>query len=74
MLNESPLLSLPPGASLLAPSKPLKDMTDDELKAWHSRLRDHKNFQTMQAHLALVGAPTKERKASKPKQDISEFV
>lgn len=74
--NESPLLSLPPGASLLAPSKPLVEMSDEELKAWHSRLRDHKNYQTMQAHLAAVGTTlvAKSAKASKPKVDISEFV
>ena len=72
--NEAPLLGLAPGLSLLAPSKPLKEMTDEELRTWHSKLRDHKNYQTLQAHLALVGTSvTAPKKATKPKVDISEF-
>ena len=74
--NETPLLSLPPGQSILAPPKPLVEMTLDEIKSWHAKLRDHKNFMTMQAHLADVGvaATPKASKSTKPKQDISEFV
>src|SRR4051812_38597303 len=71
--NEAPLLSLPPGVSLLSPSKPLVEMTQDELSAWHSKLRDHRNYQTMQSHIASV-AITTTKKTSKPKQDISEFI
>ncbi len=76
MDNEAPLLSLPPGQSILAPGKPLVEMSDAELSAWHAKLRDHKNFMTMQAHLASVGVEAKPKKAAsvKPKQDISEFV
>jgi len=53
----------------------LIEMTDAELQAWHAKLRDHRNFQTMQAHIASV-APLKEKKTSstKKQQDISEFV
>ena len=73
--NEAPLLSLPPGQSILAPSKPLVEMSDEELRNWHAMLREHKNFMTMQAHLVSVGTSvTKPSKQSKPKQDISEFV
>lgn len=70
--NEAPLLSLPPGASLLAPEKPLVDMTDEEIQKWHAKLREHRNYQTMQSHISSVSVTTK--KSSKPKQDISEFV
>lgn len=74
--NEAPLLSLPPGQSVLAPSKPLREMSDAELSAWHQKLRDHKNFQTMQAHLALVGAPTGGKTKTKAKVvvDANDFV
>jgi hypothetical protein len=47
-------------------------MTDTEIQQWHAKLRDHKNFQTMQAHLATVGVVTKKEKQLKV--DISEFV
>jgi hypothetical protein len=47
----------------------------EEIQVWHSRLRDHSNFQTMQAHMALVGAPTSARKTTpKVKVDMSDFV
>jgi len=49
-------------------------MTPEELSAWHSKLRDHRNFQTMQAHIASVGVAAKEKKTTKKQQDISEFV
>ena len=73
--NEAPLLGLAPGLSLLAPPKPIKKMNDEELRTWHSKLRDHKNYQTLQSHLALVGTTVvaKPSKSSKPKVDISEF-
>jgi len=72
---EAPLLSLPSGASLLAPEKPLVEMTPEELSNWHARLRDNRNHMTMMAHIAAVGVSTvkKETKAAK-KVDISEFV
>jgi hypothetical protein len=39
-------------------------------------LRDNKNYQTMQAHLAAFGTASapKAVKTSKVKQDISEFI
>ena len=74
-VNEAPLLSLPPGASLLAPDKPLVEMSDAELQAWHGKLRDHKNFQTMQAHLNAVATKVVGTKTTaKSKIDVSEFI
>lgn len=74
-VNEAPLLSLPPGASLLAPDKPLVEMSDAELQAWHGKLRDHKNFQTMQAHLNAVATKVVGTKTTaKSKVDVSEFI
>lgn len=70
--NEAPLQSLPPGASLLAPPKPLVEMTDEELQQWHSRHRDHKNPQVFSAHLRSTSTVSK-AKSTKPQQDISEF-
>lgn len=71
--NEAPLLSLPPGASLLAPEKTLVDMTDVEIQQWHAKLREHRNYQTMQSHIAATSV-TVTKKISKTKQDISEFI
>ena len=71
--NEAPLLSLPPGASLLAPKKALVDMTDLEIQEWHAKLREHRNYQTMQSHISATSVTTT-KKATKTKQDISEFI
>ena len=71
LADEAPLQSLPPGQSVLAPSKPLKEMTDTELEAWHNRLRDHKNHQTMQAHLAAVS--TQKLAKKKPVVNVEDF-
>jgi hypothetical protein len=71
--NEAPLLALKPGVSLLSPSKPLIEMTDAELQAWHGRLREHRNHMTMMAHLTEVST-VKPKKETKPKKDMSEFV
>ncbi len=72
--NEAPTLSLPPGVSVLAPEKPLVEMSQAEIQAWHSKLRDHSNFQTMQAHIAATSPVAKEKATGKKKADISEFV
>ena len=71
--NEAPLASLPPGVSVLAPDKPLIEMTMTEIQAWHAKLRDHKNFQTMQAHLASISPTTTRKPSAQPKRDMSEF-
>jgi hypothetical protein len=48
-------------------------MTPEEMSTWHGKLRDHRNFQTMQAHLASVSIKT-EKKTSKKPVDMSDFV
>lgn len=74
--NEEPLLALPPGLSIIAPHKPLIEMTDEELSSWHAKLRDHKNHQTLVAHLNAVSVKpeTKAAKATPKKPDMTEFV
>jgi hypothetical protein len=71
--NEAPLLSLPPGVSILSPSKPLIEMTDAELQAWHTRLRDHSNHQTMVAHQNALAVKTKPAGGSGPKVTMEDF-
>lgn len=70
---EAPLLSLPPGQSVLSPTKPLVEMTDEEMAAWHSKLRDHSNHMTMMSHQMEVGVTKKEKKAPKQKS-MEDFV
>jgi len=65
LFNEAPLDALPPGASILSPSKPIIEMTDEELVAWHSRLRNHSNHMTMLAHQNEVGVSKAPKRAKK---------
>lgn len=69
--EDAPLLSLPPGVSLLAPKKPLIEMTDEELAAWDVRQREHLTSpQTLAAHVrGTIGKQTKET----IKPNISEY-
>lgn len=72
---ESPLLSLPPGASVLAPAKPLAEMTDEELEQWHSRMRDYQQHQALVAHLrSSGGGQPKSGKKQEEQRDISEYL
>jgi hypothetical protein len=73
--NEEPLLSLAPGLSVLAPPKPLLEMTDAEITAWHTKLRDHKNPQTMMAHLNALSVKSSSKvKKTTQKPNMNEFV
>lgn len=58
----------------MAPPKPLVEMNDAELRAWHSRHRDHANPQTMVAHVNAVGVKPVGAKKTAKKQDVSDFV
>jgi DNA-directed RNA polymerase len=71
--NEAPLLSLPPGVSILSPSKPRIEMTDAELQAWHTRLRDHANHQTMMAHQNALTVKTKPAGGRGPEVTMEDF-
>lgn len=67
--SEAPLLSLPPGQSMLAPPKPLVEMTEAELSEWDAKQRELLTSpQTFASHLR--GPAGKE---IKPKVDISEY-
>lgn len=72
--NEAPLLSLPPGVSVLAPPKALIEMTDAELQAWHSRLRDHSNHQTMMAHQNAIAVKPKSAGGKQPPTPMEDFL
>ena len=64
---QAPLQNLPPGQGLLQPTKPLIEMTDQELKEWHARLDLHRQPQVLAAHLRQGS------KASPVQRDISEY-
>jgi len=56
----------------LLPNKPLREMTDEELQAFHSRLRQlQSSHQTRVAALRSEAAGPK--KQSKKQQDFSEY-
>ena len=68
--NEAPLNSVPPGISVIAPAKPLMEMSDEELQSWHSHLCEHRVHQVMTAHLR---SPTTKKEKTEPQRDISEY-
>lgn len=69
--NEAPLSALPPGKSVIAPPKPLREMSDQELQEWHSHLCEHRQHMVMVAH--LNAAPKKKSEKAEPQRDISEY-
>lgn len=57
----------------MAPPKPLKEMSDEELTNWSMFLRDMANHQTLMSHMASLEQGVRKVKTKDAPVDISEY-
>lgn len=72
---EAPLHDLPIPPDPVSPPKPIVEMNDEELEAWHSKLRDFQTHQTLVAAMrsGSGSGSSSSNSSKKEKVDISEY-